>query len=470
MSNQATTINMRRFTSAKLTNIGRPIKLLWPLLAGLSGVSAIVITESLSSRPLLLYLVMLPLCYVLYFLAYRRFNGKLHVTDPAVFAVIAMGYYSLVYPLDVYFDLVVPHPLADVEAAAWLYFVANLALLCTLLLLAMLLTSGKRTRISVVGWRLRSSPKVTKRLAQTAVVVGLILFAYDTYRIGGLQVLGISNRVANFIAQRTMAESLLAIPYAQLMTAGFLMWCMTVSRSKERQQMWIVLISIVVLYLLGFGSRASALMLFLPVLALEVDRWGLPRWAIMTGCVLAGFFISPIFSNLRNHLIFGFPLADLPPQAWALSKGEGWGAFEITALVAGQNSFVGVDVSYVTSFLRLLPASIFSMLVGESKPLRIDDWVAMVYYPGHFAQGVTVGFSPVAQAWMNGGFLAIVLFFIALGMLVSVARYNQILRYSLLPYLIWIQRVELSSFLWHFGFTLLFCYAILVAAALLAKH
>lgn len=182
------------------------------------------------------------------------------------------------------------------------------------------------------------------------------------------------------------------------------------------------------------------------------------------------FLFSPFFTNFRNFLISDTSLNNLPKEAWAWSNGETGTSFQISVDVISNRSWTGADPSYITSFLYTLPSSIYQILIGESKPLNLGDWYVKYFYPYIFESGGGFGFSPIGQAWMNGGVMSVITVFGVIGFLISYINKTSYYKYLMLALVIWFQRGAFNSVVTEFIYTAVLLVCITLLSKILNKQ
>jgi hypothetical protein len=286
--------------------------------------------------------------------------------------------------------------------------------------------------------------------------------------MGGFSVIGIVNRLNNFQSQLRIAGTVLTLPWKEIIGAALLVMSVSAQTKKQIRFLSMAMVSVSLFFLAGLGSRTYVFMCMFPSLAVLIDR-GIIRIGRTASVLLIAFIIimiSPWFTNYRNYLIQGINPSILPPSAWAFSKGELGGQFQVAIKVFENHGWwYGADPSYLTAVLYSLPKQVYTFLTGHSKPLDLADWYSATYYTYMwFHSGVGWGFSPVIQAWMNGGVGVILLVFALLGLLVGGVRRRSWFSYVLLPQLIWFNRVDFHSFFYEVLLVSVFTFLILLVS------
>lgn len=402
----------------------------------------------------------------LYF--YNKFNHiSSFFSDTVILLVVAFTAYFVTYPLDFINGYNSKYTDIQVTSTAFLYLLGNLALLIGILLGNRMGLKAQRT--------LTEDLKKEYNFSVASVIVlliGIVLMIYDQYRLGGVSVLGISNRMNNFAAQRATQGSSLSLPWHNFIEAGLIGLALSV---KKRKHIYIVLsfmFFIALFFFMGLGSRTMILLTCLPAFAIFIDKGYIKINKIQNVFIimLIIFLFSPFFTNFRNYLISDMSLNNLPKEAWAWSNGETGTSFQISVDVISIKSWTDADPSYITSFLYTLPSSIYQVLVGESKPLNLGDWYVKYFYPYIFESGGGFGFSPIAQAWMNGGLISIIVVFSIIGFLISYINKTSYYKYLMLALVIWFQRGAFNSVVTEFIYTAVLLVCITLLSKILNKR
>ncbi|MFF2156611.1 O-antigen polysaccharide polymerase Wzy [Paenibacillus chitinolyticus] len=299
--------------------------------------------------------------------------------------------------------------------------------------------------------------------------IGISLMLYDQYRLGGLNVIGIENRMNNFIAQRQSNN--LALPWKMMITAAFFGWAQSVTTKKQMSVLFTGLILLSLFYFFGLGSRSLILMTILPafscLLVKKQIKLSKTKKIIIVLFVIS--MMSPIFNNARQALIQGKSYSSVSEQQWSLSEGETGTAFQITNDIKGATIYPEADPSYLTGVLYFLPSSIYQFIFQHPKPMNMGDWYVWYFHPYTYKHGGGMGFSPVAQAWMNGELFGVVAVFFILGVLLFYLDRSRWLKYLILPFTIWFQRSSFHSVMTDILFIICFFGMVYIASILIQR-
>ncbi|WP_372009616.1 O-antigen polysaccharide polymerase Wzy [Paenibacillus chitinolyticus] len=406
----------------------------------------------LSAHILLTQITVFCLVNIAFIRLYLKLNPALNAfTSVTVLFSFFFLIYGIALPMDTLFQNINLIQSDEVIGTFKAYLAANLCFVAGVLVSQFLKVRGKDKLVS-------DTPIDLSKIQAASIgllLIGLTLMVYDQFRLGGFDVIGVENRMNNFVAQRQSTN--LAIPWKIMITAGFFGWSISVCSKKQLYLLYFTLISVCLFYFFGLGSRSLILMTILPTFAWLVNQRKIKltsmRKVILVGIVLA--MMSPIFNNVRQSIIENKSM-DSPKQSWSFSEGETGTAFEITNDILTTSIYPNADPSYLTAVLYFLPSSIYKFFIDHEKPLNMGDWYVSYFHPYLYQHGGGMGFSPVAQAWMNGEWWGIFGVFIILGFILCRLDRTLHIHYLVLPFTIWFQRSSFHSVMTDFIFILIF--------------
>ncbi|WP_028545783.1 O-antigen polysaccharide polymerase Wzy [Paenibacillus taiwanensis] len=299
------------------------------------------------------------------------------------------------------------------------------------------------------------------------LLMGIAMMIYDQMRLGGFSVIGVSNRLSNFQAQRQLEG--LSLPWKAIITSSLLTLALSIRTTKQRHLFYFITLMLGIFFFFGLGSRGFILITILPCLGVMIDRGyiKMTKWKQGILVALMLLLLSPIFTNFRMSLIEGVPMDSMPEQSWAFSNGETGSSFIVTADILSVTDYPEADPSYTTALGYVLPSAVYKGITGHAKPLNIGDWYVWYFYPYIYAEGGGKGFSPLAQAWMNGGLGAVIAVFAIIGALLVWASRGHFIKYLALPLTMTFQRMSFHAIVADLVYELVFILIILLLAALM---
>lgn len=418
--------------------------------------TSVALGEMIATNKLIVSILSVITVNFIFLLLYRVFcrrEGSSSWTDPVVIIVVSYSLYELAYPLDVCRGVINEFPIDDVVSTLRLYIIANFALLGGVLFVELLSRWGKKYKRPFTRIESATKSRTLWRVSIVFLCIGIALMCMDEVRMGGLSVLGVTNRLKNFQAQISLAGSALTLPWKEIISASLIVMAQSARSKKQYRLLGITVGFLSLFFLMGLGSRTYVFMCMFPPLAVLVDR-RLIRVTTLRSFMAMCFILlmlSPWFTNYRNYLIQGIDPSSLPASAWAFSRGELGGQFRVAVQIfLNGRWWPGADPSYLTAVLYSLPRPLYIFLTGHPKPMDLADWFAATYYTYMWSHtGVGWGFSPVIQAWMNGGSIAISVVFALLGILTRSVVGSKWFGYVLTPQLIWFNRVDFHSFFYE---------------------
>lgn len=370
----------------------------------------------------------------------------------------SMFLWSSMFPMDYLLGLEKQNPM--ITQTATLYAVANV--ICTLSFLF-----GKK----IIFRYQRDENKPILNLGYNfrietggiLVALGILLLLYHIQNLGGISSLGIQNRISNFQKD----NSGLSFPWQTILSVGLLI----MANATQKLKSFVVFIGILSLFLIfGFGARGDVLFVCLPALLLIFSRMGIVTSTFKKGLIL--FFIllimSPLFTNLRGSILFQQPLSSYEKWEWAYNRGETGGAFRVTMDVVNRNRSTPWPAdTYLLEAFSFLPSSIYEFIFKDKK-FSSDKFFVENYYPWQAKNGMSFGFSPVAEAWQLGGIPLLAFIFSGIGFIVSyLNKFKQMI--IILPSLMWFQRVSFDAFSSTLFFVIFFFFLAFIVNELLSR-
>ncbi|WP_068776167.1 O-antigen polysaccharide polymerase Wzy [Paenibacillus sp. FJAT-26967] len=388
-------------------------------------------------------------------------------SDLVVLFMVFFTLYGIAYPLDYTLGLLHDYSYEQVYKSIVVYVLASISLIIGISLSQALLKSRDHKVKSVVQGLHYSSLNFA---GITILFLGLLAMLYDLYRLGGFNVLGVANRMDYFYAQRNLGGS--TLPFKELTGAGFLTLAVSVNNLKQVRYLLIGLMVVCSFLFFGMGSRAYIIIVALPVLATLLHRKLVTintRKSILIMLVYL-IMLSPIFTNVRDSIITKSDLFNLPKEDWAFSSGETGAAFQISTKIISNDGWNGADASYITAMMYMLPSNVYLAITGHNKPMNLSEWYVSHYLPYTYKSGGGVGFSPIAQAWMNGKYAGIILVYMLIGYLISRLNNKGLLKYILIGLVLSFQRSSFQSFFSSFLIMSLALGGIIVISVILSKR
>ncbi|MVO98682.1 O-antigen polysaccharide polymerase Wzy [Paenibacillus lutrae] len=388
-------------------------------------------------------------------------------SDLVVLFMIFFTLYGVAYPLDYTLGLLNDYSYEQVYKSMVVYVLASISLIIGISLSQAFLKNSVPKNKRVV----KSLPYNSLSFAGITILsLGLVAMLYDLYRLGGFNVLGVANRMDYFYAQRNLGGS--TLPFKELIGAGFLTLAVSVNNVKQVRYLLIGLMLVCSFLFFGMGSRAYIIIVALPVLSILIHRKLITINAKKSILIMLLYLImlSPIFTNVRDSIITQSDLFNLPKEDWAFSSGETGASFQISTKIISNDSWNGADASYITAMMYMLPSNMYMAITGHSKPMNLSEWYVSQYLPYTYKSGGGVGFSPIAQAWMNGKYAGIILVYMLIGYLISRFNNKGLLKYILIGLVLSFQRSSFQSFFSSFLIMSLTLGGIIVISVILSKR
>jgi len=286
------------------------------------------------------------------------------------------------------------------------------------------------------------------------VFIGFLMLLYKIKSIGGVEALGIQNRIN--ITHSSETQSTLNFPWHAPLNVG-LVYIASVIRSKKLYRLLSFIIAISIFLILGFGARGDVLFVCLPSILVILYRKNFfcKKTNRILLILIVLLFLSPIFTISRNIIIYNKNIGDFEKWEWAYNRGETGGAFRVTLDVVNSHYIVNwPDYIYLKEFFSFLPSAIYQGIFKEEK-FSSDKFFVSQFYEYRAKNGMSFGFSPVAEAWIVGGIKSIIIVFSLAGIIISLA-YKYKFPIALIPTLIWFHRVSFDTFISSVIFILFF--------------
>jgi oligosaccharide repeat unit polymerase len=436
------------------------------LIGIIVGILIPIVLYSLFNNKIMLYILGIFFLNAMFLYWYVNKLKNNAITSPVVLFIFFFTIYSISAPFDIYLGLVNDVSLEQTEDTLRVYFIANILLLLGLLMGLILrskIIKHNKSKIFI------KNVYVYNFIALLIIVLGLVMMIYEQYRLGGMTVLGVSHRLEYFKMQRELQNSIISLPWKSFLVAGTL-WIASNSK-KHAKKTLIFVITLSFLFFFFLGSRSISLIITVPIIGVLVDnkQINISRKKIFLLLLLILILISPLFTNIRDSIINQYKLSSLPKESWAFSKGETGAAFYISNKIIHEQNYAYADPTYTTAILYALPSSIYEFLRGEKKPLNLSEWFVWMYYPKTYEKGGGLGFSPIAQAWMNGGILGVVTVFFVIGCLLIFFEKTTYLKYVLLPFVWLFQRTQFNAIFYEILIISILLVIILTLGRILCK-
>jgi len=413
---------------------------------------------------LAIYLVSILVINFLFVYHYSSKISNSSISSPVLLFVFFFTLYTITLPIDVWLKLSNKISLEGAEKTLFVYLLADM-----FLILGVCLGSS-----SIVKKRVKSVfvtfDKSHNFIAIVIILIGLVMMVYEQVRLGGISTVGIANRLEAFKVQRELQGSTLSLPWKSFLVAGTT-WLAANITNKGYKKLLMFIGILCTFFFLGLGSRNLILILLLPVLGIALDRnmINITRTRLILIIVSLLVLMSPLFTNFRDSIINDYNISELPRESWAFSQGETGASFYVTNEIIHDETYYGAEASYVTGIAYALPSSLYKVIMGESKPLNLSDWFVWRYLPYTYKAGGGLGFSPVAQAWMNGHFIGVCTAFFLIGFLLVYFERRTFLKYIILP-LVWLfQRIQFNAIFYEFLLISILLILILVGGTILRK-
>jgi len=391
------------------------------------------------NESLLFSFVVMAVMNTIFLIYYIKKYGNTSSVDLVVVFISCFMLYTMAYPMDFLLGSVKNLQESIVIKGFSAYLLANVGLIFGIIISHLFFK--KKTNKALYQVQFESSTKVWATLV---IILGLALMCYEQYKMGGLSVLGLKNRLAYFLSKRMYDESSMTIPWREILNAGIFVLSLAIVKKKGAIRFLLFLGFLYSYYLFILGGRSNILMSFLPVLAIFVEKGliKLNKKRIITLLISMLLLISPLFSIFREQLM-GVQNADsLSSDRMAFSQGETGSAFQINAnlLQYDRRTFEEVNASYLSGVLHTVPSFLYKYVLGHDKYPNLSNWYVKTYQPATYKAGGGLGFSPVSQAWLYGGYLGIFTVFFVLGFLLHWVNMESRYKYLLLPFCFIFQR------------------------------
>ncbi len=400
------------------------------------------ISDLITTKPILVSILFILLINSLYIIIYIKSYNTNPYSDAVIMFIGFFTLYACGYPLDRVLGLQSQLAEPVVASTMKLYISANIALILGISL------TNRFIRVSSTKVDLGESNYHLRFASKLFFVVGIAMMVYSIYRMGGFSVLGIANRTKNFGADLD-TRSALQLPWKTTINAALIGLALSVNSVKQYRYLMATIILLSLFYLFGLGSRTNIFMSCFPVIGILMDKGyiKLSRKQSIAILIIMLIMMSSLFTNVRNSIVYGTEISSLSKESWAFSKGETGAAFQVTATVSNNPKEIlsTADSTYFTAMSYVLPSSIYSAIFRHEKPINLNEWYTYNFFPYYYENGLGLGFSPIAQAWMNGGYLAIIIVFFIVGGALSIANRKSNMKYIFLALAIWFQRSPFHS-------------------------
>lgn len=354
---------------------------------------------------------------------------RLHPLSPVMVYLYVFGLFHL--------GLVVPWAL-DIHASVLPRWMLRYRLTPALTLVIVAITAyqlgatlaasrwAARTARDQVGERRYQNP-VLYHLGMAVVLIGLSLFGWGIYTIGFGRFLQASYietfELVQMYDPRLFITSLTFVPVGLYITAA---------SAPSRRAM--VALSLTVawcstIFFLGFRGFAMV-PLVVTLTILNKRGFRLPKTAYVAG-LLVVIIAIPVARSMRNYRLAERSVADAFTDVHPLAAFEEMGGSLqplVHTLRLMENEELRWGKTYWQAFTRVLPN--LSLDWENSGYLAVEDlppthWVTRLAAPWKHRNYGGLGFSAVAEPYMNFGVAGIVLYFLALaGALVAVERFD----------------------------------------------
>ncbi len=424
------------------------------------------------------------LCHIVFMVALNLLFGIMYVhkarirspfTDIVIVMLLFFTLYAVAYPLD---DLL--GSIQDISEEQLLdnlqiFSLANLCLVAGMFIAGCFMNSPRRNNETIQPENALSlEAGLTYPFlfwpALIVLFIGACIMIFDFSRLGGWSVIGISNRMNNFQAQRQLEG--LSLPWKSIMSSAMLMLALSIRGKWQFRFFLILMFSFSLFYFMGLGSRSIILSTFLPSLGVLIAKGFIPlnRRLNLLFFITLLLLLSPLFSAVRLSLMEDIPLSALPAKYWSFSAGETGSSFQVTMDITATNTYPEADATYTTAVAYVLPAAVYKAAFGHAKPKNLGDWYVWYFYPYIYGEGGGRGFSPVAQAWMNGQYSGVMIVFFIIGFLTMRMTRGRLLQYVCLPLVILFQRSSFHAVMSELLFNLAFIGCIMLLAAIMRSQ
>ncbi|MGG1163743.1 O-antigen polysaccharide polymerase Wzy [Bacillus mycoides] len=295
--------------------------------------------------------------------------------------------------------------------------------------------------------------------------LGMLMLIYKISSNGGLATIGIENRLVSM--QNVQADSI-SFPWQAALSVGLINLAISI---RKKTYVYLMLLTSLALFLIfGFGARGDVLFVCLPAYLISLYKLGFFRRKKnkILAVVVILMVLSPIFTISRNVIIYNKSISEFEKWEWAYNTGETGGAFRVTSDIVNSNLIINwPDNIYSMEILSFLPSKVYESLYGHKK-FSSDKFFVQNYYPLRAKNGASFGFSPVAESWLAGGIIGVLCLFFLSGILLNVMSKYSVILY-LLPTFMWFQRVSFDNFINSFFFICVF-YLITVFINIITKR
>ncbi|MCR8844174.1 O-antigen polysaccharide polymerase Wzy family protein [Paenibacillus sp. SC116] len=460
--------------------MGRTYKL--AIVTVLSGLVMLAIIygmyEWLDKQPLLFYIVLLVGMNLSFSIWYGKRNQIRSMFNNLItLFLLFFTLYSITYPLDHIIGSLHERTEEELVNVIQLYVLANICMLIGITVASVIRLKKGRPKFSKSLWTPEhiEQKEAENRLfrpllfwpALIVLLIGIAIMAYDQTRLGGFASLGAANRIERFKAISTVEG--ISLPWKSIITSSLLLLAMSVRTRAQLKLFGFIVLLLTFFFFFLIGSRLYVVIALLPSLALFIDRGyiRISRFQHVVLILIMMVFISSLFNNARLSLIEDVPLSSFPPERWAFSTGETGAGFLVTLDITSVDHYPEADPSYLTSVAYMLPSVVYQSVFGHGKPRTLGDWYVWYFYPYIFNEGGGRGFSPIAQAWMVGGHMGIVVQFFVVGVLLVWISRTSMLKYICLPLAIMFQRSPMNVVVMDIAYAFVFVIFIVVLAAIM---
>ncbi|TKH27088.1 hypothetical protein FC697_01325 [Bacillus wiedmannii] len=274
-------------------------------------------------------------------------------------------------------------------------------------------------------------------------VLGVLMLVYKISSNGGLATIGIENRL---IGMQNVQANSISFPWQAALSVGLINLAISI---RKKIYIYLILLTSLSLFLIfGFGARGDVLFVCLPAYFISLYKLGFfrrKRNKILVVIVIL-MVLSPIFTISRNIIIYNKGIGEFEKWEWAYNTGETGGAFRVTSDIINSNLIINwPDNIYSMEMLSFLPSKVYENIY-EHKKFSSDKFFVQNYYPLRAKSGASFGFSPVAESWLAGGIIGIVCLFFLSGIFLNVMKRYAVILY-LLPTFMWFHRVSFDNFI-----------------------
>ena len=256
------------------------------------------------------------------------------------------------------------------------------------------------------------------------------------------------------------------LPYTPFFAIGTMLTCYGVLFSTFRLRsnvMWggLLLIALTPFFaaMMVEGERTTLLKVVLPIVALVCFRYRLSFSPKLMALVIVAFIVLSLIGNLRTSVVQSLMDSSVQPIStrmqeftphWFMPREFSANNFSVSGSIAFDRPLLVGD-SYAAGFLAWLPRSLYS---GE-KPLSLsDEFGARVAENVGRERRFGVGFSPLAEAYVNFGLIGPFFLMALIGSLLAwmshqmhlgANLYIRLLFFVSLPLALFVYRAPLSG-------------------------